>query len=234
MKKIIVLTLGSCLIGVLLLLYFFFKDLKVVDLKTVKTNSLKGIDVSHHNQIENWNTIKDSLDFIIIKATEGATFKDPQFKNYWNSAKRHGLVRGAYHFFVPNVSAEKQFDNFKNSVNLSKGDLIPFLDVEDKNVNISEVNKWLDLAKKHYGVQPVIYSEYTFFKFFLNGKVNAESLWIYVDQKYDRQPTFKKYNCVFWQYSHQGNLPGIKGDVDLDMFIDSVNTFSNYLIKKDI
>jgi lysozyme len=92
----------------------------------------------------------------------------------------------------------------------------------------------LDLAKKHYGVQPVIYSEYTFFKFFLNGKVNAESLWIYVDLKYGRQPTFKKYNCVFWQYSHQGNLHGIKGDVDLDMFIDSVNTFTNYLIKKDI
>ena len=38
----------------------------------------------------------------------------------------------------------------------SLGDLPPILDVELKNSNINEVNKWLKLAENYYGVKPIV------------------------------------------------------------------------------
>lgn len=228
-KGILILTLA--LSGALLLVYFFLKDIKFSSPKQDKANRMFGIDISHYQEVYNWKAIEDSFDFVIMKATEGATFKDTKFKNYWKSAKKHNLYRGAYHFFVANVSAEKQFENFKNSVSLEKGDFVPFLDVEYKEVDLAELNKWVDLATKHYGVKPIIYSDFCVFKFFLNGKVDVENLWISLPEKYKAQPAFKGYNCVLWQYSHVGRVKGIKDAVDLDVFVDSLNNFSKYLVK---
>jgi lysozyme len=232
-KKWVLIISALVVITVLIIAYVvIFSDLEPGKPNTNNSvNSIKGIDISHHNKVTNWIAVSDSVDFVILKATEGGTFKDPKFRAYWSNAKRHKVIRGAYHFFVPNVPAEKQFANFKNSVKLSKGDLVPFLDVEVKEVDVNEVNKWVALATAHYGVEPIIYTEYSFFKLILDGKVNCNKLWIYVDEKYGRKPSFKSYNCAFWQYSHTGNVKGIDGEVDLDEFIDTTNQISTYQMK---
>lgn len=205
-----------------------------VDLKPNTKTSFEyhGIDISHHNKIYNWKKIKNNASFCFMKATQGSSFKDPRFNQNWTNAKNHGLVRGAYCFFQPGVSAEKQFNNFKNTVKLSKGDLPPVLDVELKECNMKEVNKWLKLAEKHYGVKPIIYSTYLFFKVFMDGRIDSGyPLWLHMSPKYKTLPSFDDYDCVFWQYDQKGKMGGINGEVDLNYYLGDRESFDDLLIK---
>jgi lysozyme len=207
-----------------------------IDLKPSFNNevdfSIKGIDISHHNKINNWSNIKNEIGFCYIKSTEGSTYIDPNFKTNWLLAKKHNIKRGAYHYFFPGVPAEKQFNNFKNHVQLSPGDLPPVLDVELKESNMNEVTKWLELATKYYKIKPILYTEFIFFKVYMDGKVdNQYPLWIYIDKSFGFKPSFNNYNCVLWQFSHKGKVDGITGDVDLDSFLGDSLQFKSMIVK---
>jgi len=227
MKKILVI-----LFVFLMLVLLSFK---IVNLKpSIKglngsNHKINGIDISHYNKVTNWSKLESKIDFCIIKSSQGSNYKDPKFKSYWTSSKKHKIVRGAYHFFSPNVSAEKQFNNFKNCVKLEKGDLPPVLDVELKESNMTEVNKWLELATEYYGVKPIIYTEYLFFKTFMDGRIKKDyPLWIYVNNSIGVEPYGD--NCVLWQYSHKGKTNGIVGDVDLNLFLGDSSEFKSLVI----
>ena len=215
----------------LILSGFHFADLNPT-ITSTSSFEMKGIDISHHNSISNWRSLNNQVGFCIIKATEGSKYKDPMFNSNWKSSKKNNLVRGAYHFFKPGVSGAKQFENFKNTVKLVSGDLPPVLDVELKECDINEIKIFLELAEKHYGVTPIVYSDYLFFKVFLDGKIDTKyPLWIYIDESYSLKPSFNEYNCVLWQYSHNGVVNGVDGEVDLDSFIGDSLSFESLKIK---
>lgn len=46
----------------------------------VKKQNSFGIDVSHHNGKINWGQVPD-VEFVYVKATEGATYVDPMYHN---------------------------------------------------------------------------------------------------------------------------------------------------------
>jgi lysozyme len=76
--------------------------------------NIHGIDVSHHNNKIDWHRVKNSIEdkvdisFCFIKATEGEDLKDQDFGNNWREAKKTGLMRGAYHFYVPRANPVEQ------------------------------------------------------------------------------------------------------------------------------
>jgi lysozyme len=192
---------------------------------------ISGIDISHHNRIYDWGKVSEKNKFCIIKATEGATFRDSKFKNYWKNSKNHGMTRGAYHFFSPGVPAIKQFENFKNRVTLVEGDLPPILDVELKNADMDEVNKWLKLAENHYGVKPIVYSDFAFFKIFMERKLDDYPLWLHLNYKFKVKPSFNNFDCIFWQYNQKGKIEGVSGEIDLNSFLGDTESFNSLLIK---
>ena len=51
-----------------------------------------GIDVSHHNGKINWEKVTD-VEFVYIKATEGATYVDPLFQQNIKGARANPLSR---------------------------------------------------------------------------------------------------------------------------------------------
>jgi len=210
------------------LIIFIFYSVSPFD---INKYPIRGIDISHHNNIYNWSLLKTGNSFCIMKASEGKSFDDNKFNYNWQMAKNNQLTRGAYHFFTPNISAEKQFENFKNSVKLKSGDLPPILDVELKKSNINEVNKWLKLAEKFYGVKPILYSDYYFFMNYMFGKVDNYPLWLVNDYKIKITPHFLNYDCVFLQYNQSGKVNGIIGPVDLDVFLGDKQDFEDLLIK---
>jgi len=222
------------IIYIALIIFFFFFLKSCVD---VRPNinpkyTYTGIDISHHNYIEDWSKLKNYISFCFIKASQGSNFKDPEFDMYWNQAKKNGIIRGAYCFFQPGVPAEKQFDNYKKHVKLQKGDLPPVLDVELKECDMNEANKWLKLAENQYKVKPIIYSDYLFFKIFMDGKIDEKyPLWLYINHKFKVAPSFNDYECIFWQYTHSGRINGIKGDIDMNYFIGDDESFNDILIK---
>jgi hypothetical protein len=58
---------------------------------------MTGIDISHHQK-----TFPDGdWEFVVVKATEGASHVDPKLDKYWDAASRFPR-RGAYHYARPN------------------------------------------------------------------------------------------------------------------------------------
>ncbi|TVL94106.1 lysozyme [Streptomyces sp. SAJ15] len=67
---------------------------------------VEGVDVSSHQGNVDWATLWNSgVRFAYVKATEGTTYKNPYFAQQYNGSYNVGMVRGAYHFALPNVSS---------------------------------------------------------------------------------------------------------------------------------
>lgn len=185
-----------------------------------------GIDISHYQGQINWKMLEQTrqgqfpIQFIFMKATEGGDFPDKRFVANFDSAKAHGFIRGAYHFYNPKTDANKQADFFINSVKLEPGDLPPVLDIEKKGKDMkklqADLKHWLRRIESHYGVKPIIYASYKFKTRYLNDSVfNSYPYWIahyYVDS------VEYKGDWKFWQHTDVGTLPGIKEQVDLNIF----------------
>lgn len=186
-----------------------------------------GIDISHYQGEIDWPLLarqRDSrfpLQFVFLKATEGGDHSDETFAANFEAARRNGFVRGAYHYFIPRTDARKQADFFIRKVQLQKGDLPPVLDVEttsgkNKADLQRAVKTWLDCVERHYGVKPILYASYKFKLRYLNDSIfNKYPYWIahyYVDSVRYEGPWH------FWQHTDVGAIPGIEGNVDLNVF----------------
>ena len=105
---------------------------------------------------------------------------------------------------------------------LDNGDLTPVLDVEKKPYTQTDqefkesILLWLQLVEHQYGGKPIIYTYYKFKMRYLSDPVfDQYPYWIahyYVD-KVEYQGNWK-----FWQHTDVGRLPGIKGDVDFNIY----------------
>jgi lysozyme len=238
MKKII-LAILFCLI--VFVAYFVLSNLTF---KSDLKNRIKGIDISNSYKGElNWNALRENKGFVILRAvrevdtckTVGvkkfASLIDTNFKKNWSSLKQHQIVKGAYHFFAKNVSAEEQFKTFSEAVKLEKGDLPPILDVEDRNCDMDEVLKWLELAKEYYRMTPILYSDYFFYKVYLKKKNNIYPIWLYLNESSYMEPSFNDPNCIFWQYKQDMEISNFQEKVDFNVFLGDSSEFYKLLKK---
>ena len=198
-----------------------------------------GIDISHYQGNVDWNLLERTrqgqfpVSFIFMKATEGGDYSDDKFVANFDSARAHGFIRGAYHFYNPKTDAHKQADFFINSVKLEPGDLPPVLDIEKKSRDVKKLQEdlkiWLRKVENHYGVKPIIYASYKFKTKYLNDSVfDSYPYWIahyYVDSvRYQGE-------WKFWQHTDVGTLPGIDENVDLNIFNGSIQDLETFLLK---
>lgn len=100
-----------------------------------------GIDISHYNgDIVSLLSAKDSLKFVICKATQGDYYVDPYFETNWNALKQKGIIRGAYHFYDTEVEPKKQAQHFLKVIkNLEDTDIAPVLDIEELSLHKDEI-----------------------------------------------------------------------------------------------
>ena len=190
---------------------------------------IHGIDISHHQGKIDWQKLKDKglidgypIRFVMIKATEGASRIDANFRSNFHNAREYGFTRGAYHFYSVHSPAKAQAEFFIHNVKLENGDLPPVLDVEHKPSNQTDeefkesIQLWLNMVEFHYGVKPIIYTYYKFKTRYLDDDVfDQYPYWIahYYVEKVDYQGEWK-----FWQHTDAGRLPGINGDVDFNIY----------------
>ncbi len=182
---------------------------------------VRGIDLSHHNGQVDFDLIADQIDFIYLKASEGATWRDPMYNTYYGQAKDAGIPVGAYHFFNFTIDGRLQAENFLWQTRHHSLDLPPVIDVEthtqasqpdDKVVaRLSEMIATLREA----GHDPLIYTHrYGVSRFIDRLDVSPKpGLWI---SSFTDPPLPDSIDWVIWQYSNVGSMPGIKGDVDLN------------------
>lgn len=202
--------------------------------------SIRGIDISHHQGKIDWDALSaaevdgERLRFVFVKATEGANDLDNRFNSNFKQARDNGFVRGAYHFFLPNVSARQQADNFVRRVPLEEGDLPPVLDIESTGkLTPSQLRDsalvWLRLIERRYGAKPILYTYYKFKTEYLGTpEFSKYPYWIahyYVDTlRYDGP-------WKFWQHTDRGRLKGIKGYVDINCYNGSMYDLQQLTLK---
>lgn len=180
-----------------------------------------GIDVSAHNGAIDFKAVRNSgIDFVIIKATEGGTFKDRSFHRNYRQARRAGLMTGAYHFFRFDTPGELQAINLLNSMRGKSFDLPAVIDVEewtnpDNQLPQSVVRRLRDMTDYLHerGVEVMVYSNREGYDKFLSEEFSDCELWI-CSLRHDHP----EHNWRFWQYTHRGRIDGIDGAVDMNVF----------------
>ena len=141
-----------------------------------------GLDVSGWQPSVNWSSVRaNGARFAYVKATEGTTFRNPQFGAQYTGARSVGLLRGAYHFGRPDVSdgaAQARF--FVNNGGGWSPDGVtmpPVLDIEDNpyaglnrcyGASPGQLATWVrDFTQTVYRMtnkQAMIYTSYYFWR----------------------------------------------------------------------
>jgi len=192
---------------------------------------IRGIDISHYQERVNWEKLRNAsigdspVSFVFIKATEGEKLFDDNFNRNFANAKRNDIIRGAYHFFIPGISARKQAEFYLSIAQLEPGDLPPVLDIEKKGDLTPEqlrreAKTWLDIVEREYGVKPILYTGYKFKVDYLNTpEFDAYPYWI---AHYYVEKLAYKGKWTFWQHTDCGKVSGINGFVDCNIFNGSL------------
>jgi lysozyme len=192
------------------------------DLASLQTLA-PGIDVSQDQGSVAWGEVADAgIVFTFIKATDGMTYVDPTFAQNWQEAGAAGLLRGAYHFFRAEDDPQTQATWFWQTVG-SPGELPLVVDVEETmgqpaSVVVANLTAFLASLERLTGKQPMIYTDPGFWNGLGTSAFGSYPLWV---ANYGvAQPTLPAGWTLwdFWQHSESGQVAGIAGPVDLDVF----------------
>lgn len=201
------------------------EDARVFQLIQKHPNSLIGIDVSEYQGNIRWEEV-DSVDqkpiqFILVRATAGKDRVDKKFHENWKSLDFKKKIKGAYHYYRPNENSIHQANLFIKTVRLQKGDLPPVLDIENlsKTQSIDSLKKglkrWLAKVEDHYKVKPIIYTGEKYYQDFLKRDFENYTFWI---ANYNGWVQDFPEKATFWQFTEKGSVPGIQGNVDINLY----------------
>lgn len=200
-----------------------------------------GIDISH------WNLGVDlankDFDFVICKATEGATYRDKCFDDFMMTAINCGKLVGAYHYMSTTSSPVEQAENFINRVRPYLGEAILVLDYEgrcgEKLGGYDGALEFLNYVHAKTGVKPLIYmNKYYLRKYNWDEVAKGDyGLWLadYIDTEVtlnDNVP--KSRNIKPWsvqairQYTSNGFIKNYDGYVDLNKAYMSKGAWRKY------
>jgi len=206
------------------------------------TERVRGIDVSRWQGNIDWKRVRGAgYLFAFIKASEGVNYRDPNFVTNMRNGRAAGILVGAYHFARPDygndAAAEARYFVSVAKDYIKEGYLRPVLDLE-VGANLGKaalskwVNEWMSTVKSETGVEPIIYVNSNYARNYLDASITRYALWI-AHWTYDSRgtPNTGIWNdWAFWQYSNKGSVPGITGNVDLDVFNGGMTEIGNFVI----
>ena len=194
-----------------------------------------GIDVSKHNgKIDFEKVAADDYQFVFIKASEGKTYRDEAFERNYQGARDAGLMVGAYHFFRKNRTGEEQAANLLSVIKGKPLDLPLVIDLEDdwgngattsRETALKRVLEMIEiLVGKGYDV--MIYTNLDGDEKYYKGMLGDHDLWLC---SFTSPDMLKDKPHCFQQFSHEGNVDGVKGNVDLNVWRGSKREWNRYL-----
>ncbi len=192
-------------------------------------NGAFGIDVSKWNGTIDWKAVKNSgVNYVIIRcgyrgSSAGSLIKDPKFEQNIKGATAAGLKVGIY-FFSQAINKNEAVEEASMVLELIKGYRISypvFLDVEasgGRADNISketrtEVIKAFCETIQNSGYTAGVYANKNWLTNKIDtSKISQYKIWL---AQYAAAPTYTgRYDL--WQYSDEGKVSGISGNVDLN------------------
>lgn len=186
---------------------------------------LRGIDISKHNGVIDWEKVNDQVDFVMIRAGYGKTV-DARFKNNVKKCNELGIPVGIYWFSyactVTQAKAEAQmcintikeykitypvcYDFEYDSVEQARKKGI----VITRNLMVEMARAFL-LEIEKAGYYAMNYTNIDFLNKGFSELTNRFDTWL---AQWGKSSPSK--SCGIWQYSSTGKINGIKGNVDLN------------------
>lgn len=196
---------------------------------------VRGIDVSNHNGTVDWKAVAQAdYQFAYVKASEGKTHRDNAFRRNVQSAREAGLLVGAYHFFRKNREGADQARNLLRAIDGLALDLPLVVDVEDWDNDRWQDDKQVQQRLKamidaliRSGHRVMIYTNGDGYdKYYLPNYANMD-LWLCSFRSPDALRNTHRHRIQ--QYSHWGEVPGVKGDVDLNVFMGTQTEWDTWI-----
>lgn len=193
---------------------------------------VKGIDVSHHNgDIDFRRVAADSVEFVMIKATEGVNHIDSCMARNYDRATEAGLKVGFYHFFRFDRGGVKQGRHFLAATSGRAVDLPLVIDVEisgnpdvDYYRVIGRLKDMIGYLRRH-DRRVMIYCNSQTYDRYIRHNFNDTELWLASEST----PKDKGDSRELWQHSHAGHVRGIPTPVDINTFNGNREQFAQWL-----
>ena len=198
--------------------------------KLIESLETKGIDVSKWQADIDWKAVAGSgIDFAIIRvgyrgSETGVLVEDPYFKANIAGATKAGIKVGVY-FFTQAITEAEAVEEASMAMELVKGyrlDYPIYIDTEwsgGRADNLSKRNR-TNIVKafcktvQNGGYKAGVYaSKYWYLDNLYADELKDYTIWV---AQYNTECTYTgKYDM--WQYTDKGRVPGIKGNVDLNI-----------------
>lgn len=186
---------------------------------------LRGIDISSWQEGINLRDVivRNGLDFVVIKATEGTGFVEDTCDYWVQTCRSNGTLWGFYHFACHN-EPEEEADYFYHACLNYFGEGIPVLDVETGQDG-QWVQRFVDRLHALTGVYPIIYMSTGYVETMYGTQVPSScGLWAaqypYYAHGFDDiefSDTIAPWQfAAMWQFTSEGELDGYSGYLDLD------------------
>ncbi len=201
-----------------------FSDYKA---KYETEGSFIGIDVSKYQGNIDFQKVKDAgCHFVILRAAIynlGKFGIDSKFEENYKKAKEAGLLVGVYYYSVDNTT-ELMKEHCAELAKALKGKQIDFPVAYDfekwkgfqkLKMNSSDLNNMFYLfcsEMESYGYEAMIYANPYFLRNWF--RPGGHKIWL-ADWKV--KPSYAG-TIHFWQFNAKGRIPGIQGDVDLNIY----------------
>ena len=185
---------------------------------------IRGLDISAHNGDIDFQKVKQQgYEFVIIKATEGSTFRDKKFVENVRRAREAGLKVGAYHFFRFDSPGYIQGLNFASAIRDRNLEIPAVIDLEEwTNPNMQatplvmqRLGDMIDHMEQR-GHRVMLYTNKNGYNRFLKGYSRSLPLWIC---SLASEPD--EISWTLWQATHSGNVEGVDRPVDINAFSGS-------------
>lgn len=193
----------------------------------------KGIDLS-----------LGDYSFVILKATEGRGFVDPEFQNYVFQLSGMNKLIGCYHFARPDkrtdiLDATKEIDDFIKVVTEvgMLGKAVLAIDWEQNPIDrIDMLQAMCEHVEKTTGIIPFIYASLSFFKKYKDVEwMKKYPKWVAywtqigtVDVGTMPKNMALNYEYDIWQYTENGKYPNLKNKIDLNYTTMSALQWKRY------
>lgn len=218
--------------GIFLVFIFTFIN-SIYALSPQSELKYEGIDVSDWQGYIDYSQVKNSgIDVVYIKASQGNSIKDPYFEINYENAKANNLKVGFYHFLTATTveEAEQQATFFTSVISGKQVDCKLAMDYEQfdgidtqliNQIAMAFMQKVEELTKK----QVIIYSDLYNSESTFNSELASQGeLWLaYYGDYRNLENTNSSWNTFIGvQYTDQGNVAGINGNVDRDLFAEEI------------
>lgn len=196
----------------------------------------KGIDLSTHNKVTDWGLVRDNVDFVILRAGYGNNNIDEKFVPYAQACMGQNIPMGLFWFsyaYTPDMARREalfciaQARKYKITYPIAfdfEYDSVEY--AQKKGVNVTK-HLVMDMTVafceeiRAAGYIPAVYTNKDYSKQYFDLtelKSRGYDIWYaYYNKTSDRD------DIALWQYTSIGRVPGISGNVDIDIsYVDYV------------